>query len=62
MDSVKIRKGEDLTFLTFCHTEFTKNVGDVRWFVVAPYAFIATVVHFPNQKENQGQLYLFLET
>ena len=25
--------------LTFCHTGITNNVGDVRWFVVAPYAF-----------------------
>ena len=24
--------------------------------------FIATMVHFSNQKENQGQPYLFLET
>ena len=27
------------TYLTFCYTEITKNMGDVRWFAVALYAF-----------------------
>ncbi len=26
-------------YLTFCHTEITKDVGDVRWLVVTPYVF-----------------------
>ena len=62
VDSVQIRKGNNLTYLTFAYTEIAKMwaMWDDQQSLQMP--FIATVVRFPNQKENQGQPYLLLET